>query len=457
MTAFLRPTLLALFAVSSSLAAQGPAPDDSTAVHSLTLGGAARLAAHQSAHALEAHSRADQARARLTQSRAQFLPNIDAAFTPASARTYNTAPLLGFAFPTLPGETKPLFDANGQIVGPINEVTYGVRGADTLFSFGAISRYRATQSAEQSQIADASQQEDSAASAAALVYLRAQRASADLSARIADSTLAADLLSIARDQLSAGTGIVLDVTRAQSQLANERAQLIQARNDIDRAQLDLLRALGLPLTAPITLTDSLAALPITDTLPPEAIAVDRALKHRPDLKAADAQLEASSRQVTAIRAERLPSIAAVGAWAEDGIRYNALLPTFQAGLEVNFPIFDGFSRSGRIQEQQASAREIEVRRRDLRQRIAIEVRQAYLDLASARQQVDAARERQQFAQQEVDQARERFRSGVATNADVITALLDLDSARTGLIDALNSYQTARVSLARALGAVQELP
>jgi outer membrane protein len=449
------PVLAALAIIPSVTSAQ--ATDDSTTLRTLTLGGAARLAAHQSAHALEAHARADQAKARLTQSRAQFLPNIDAAFTPASAKTYNTAPLLGFAFPVLPGETKPLFDANGQIVGPINEVTYGLRAADTLFSFGAVNRYRATESLERSQLADATQQEDSAASAAAVVYLRTQRAVADLGARIADSALAADLLGIAQNQLKAGTGILLDVTRAQSQLANERAQVIQARNDVDRAQLDLLRALGLPLSAPITLTDSLAALPISDTLPPEAASIDHALKHRPDLKAADAQLEAYERQVSAIRAERLPAISAVGSWAEDGIRYNALLPVFDAGLQVSFPIFDGFSRSGRVQEQQAAAHEVEIRRRDLRQRISIEVRQAYLDLASARQVVVAARERQTFAQQEVDQARDRFRSGVATNADVITALLDFDGAQTSLIDALNSYQTARVSLARALGAVQELP
>jgi len=49
-----------------------------------------------------------------------------------------------------------------------------------------------------------------------------------LSARIADSVLAADLLTIAREQLTAGVGVALDVTRAQSQLAGSRAQLIAA-------------------------------------------------------------------------------------------------------------------------------------------------------------------------------------------------------------------------------------
>jgi outer membrane protein TolC len=46
---------------------------------------------------------------------------------------------------------------------------------------------------------------------------------------------------------------------------------------------------------------------------------------------------------------------------------------------------------------------------------------------------------------------------VAGNTDVILAEQDEDAARTAVADALNGYQTARVALARALGAVQQLP
>jgi outer membrane protein len=102
------------------------------------------------------------------------------------------------------------------------------------------------------------------------------------------------------------------------------------------------------------------------------------------------------------------------------------------------------------------ARDIEVRRRDLRQQVAVDVRGAFLDIASAREQVDAARDRQRLAEQEVSQARDRFSAGVAGNADVITALATLNTARTGLIDALTAYQAARVSLARAEGTVSQL-
>jgi outer membrane protein TolC len=87
----------------------------------------------------------------------------------------------------------------------------------------------------------------------------------------------------------------------------------------------------------------------------------------------------------------------------------------------------------------------------VREQAGVDVRAALLDLGSAREQVDAARERLRLAEQEVSQARERFAAGVGGNADVVTASLGLTAARNQLLDALTLFQSARVSLARAEG------
>jgi outer membrane protein TolC len=79
-----------------------------------------------------------------------------------------------------------------------------------------------------------------------------------------------------------------------------------------------------------------------------------------------------------------------------------------------------------------------------------------LNLTSSAEAVSAARERLGLAEQEVSQARERFQAGVAGNADVITAALTLNTARTQYVDALASYQAARVALARAQGSIGTL-
>ena len=201
-------------------------------------------------------------------------------------------------------------------------------------------------------------------------YVRALRSDATLSGAHRRLDARRDLLGIARDQLAAGVGVALDVTRAESQLANARAQLIVARNDRDRARLDLRRALNLPLDAPLELTDSLASLPFADATTEQA-AIDVALRTRPDLRALDAQLE---RRAAAARGDPRDA-------AADGRARSAT--TAQIGFDQSSAEHVHVRRAGsagrcsradvakaQAQEQEAMSRDIEVRRRDLRQQVA---------------------------------------------------------------------------------------
>jgi outer membrane protein TolC len=439
--------IVAWCTVASAAAAQTSAPS------TLSLSDAAKLAARQSATAVAARFRADQADARVTQRRADLLPTFSASAL-ENGRTLNTA-TFGIDFPAPPGQP-PLFNPDGQVEGPVNILDTRAHFSQSLFDPGALGRVRSARAAAAASDFDADAIADQAAATAANAYIRAARADAQLSARVADSALAEDLLRVARQQLSAGVGVGLDVTRAQSQLAAIRAQIIAVRNDRGRARLELLRTLGLPLDTRLTLTDSLAALRLDDALPAEEEAISRALRDRADLRSIDQQLAAVDRQVGAARSERLPTVSAFGDYGAIGKNGGSLLGTYNWGVQLSLPIFDGFRREGRVEEQTALHREIDVRRRDLREQASVEVRTALLDLASAREAVSAAQERVRLAEQEVSQASERFRAGVSGNADVFTASISLNGARTQVVDALASFQTARVALARAEGGARDI-
>lgn len=416
----------------------------------LSLGEAARLAASQTAVVQSAQLRVDQARARVTQTRSSLLPQVG--LSPSwTNHTVNSASF-GFNFPAPAGE-RPLLDPNGQIIGPVRFWDFRGEVSQTLLDPATSQRVRAARAGVTAASAEVATAGEGAASNAAFAYLRALRAEATLQARTADSTLAVDLLNVARNQLEAGVGVGLDVTRAQSQLAGARAQLIVARNDRDRARLDLKRSLNLSLDQSLQLTDSLTEPVNVDTT--EASAVAQAMQNRPDIRAAEAELEAAEQQVAATRATRLPTVNAFANSGPTGF-VNHLLNTYTYGVQLSWPVFEGRRREGQTEEQRAVARDIDVRRHDLQQQVGADVRAALLDLASAREQVEAARTRQSLAELEVQQARDRFNAGVAGNADVITASVTLNSARTGLIDALTAYQTARVSLARAEGTVSQI-
>ena len=447
-------TAAAVVIAAPALPAQPPPAPSLGGPVRLSLGDAARLAARQSNGVQTAAERVAEAVARVRQSRAALLPELSANAL-QSGRTFNSV-TFGISLPSGPGQP-PLFNPDGEVLGPVNTLDLRGRVQANLIDPSAIARVRTAQTAVEAARAEIGNAGDLAASQAAVAYIRVQRGNAQLNARLADSVLARELLNIAQSQLEAGVGVALDVTRAQSQLAGIRAQLIAARNERDRAQLDLRRALNLTLDTPVELTDSLSSVVPEDLAIDEPTATARALRDRPDLRAAEEQLHAARQTVSAIRAERLPSVSAFG---DNGIigksGSSRLLPTYTYGLQLSLPIFDGFRREGRIQEQEAVTRELDVRRRDLEQQASIDVRGALLDLAAAREAMGASRERLRLAEQEVAQARERFRAGVAGNADVVTAAITLNAARSQNVDVLTALQQARVSLARAEGAVTQL-
>ncbi|MEP7086595.1 MAG: TolC family protein, partial [Gemmatimonadota bacterium] len=225
-TSFRILAALYLFGAAASAAAQ-----DSALARPLTLGDAARLGARQNASALEARARTAQAAARITQSRSDLLPTISG-YAAENGRTFNSATF---------GVTFPGFDANGAVIGPVNLFDVRAKITETFLDFGALQRLKGARTTARAYGAIAANEAERSAQNAANAYLRAQRADAQLGARVADSVLADSLLGIANEELRAGVGVALDVTRARSQFATIRAQLIVARNEQDRSRLDLLR------------------------------------------------------------------------------------------------------------------------------------------------------------------------------------------------------------------------
>ena len=440
---------LLAFVARAAHAQNAPArrPPDSTATLTLSLGDAMRLAARQNLIVTSARTRVEVAASRVTQRRADLLPTIAGVASERRA-TLNSAA----AFPIeLPAAG---IDPRGSVLGPLDVFDARARVTQSLFDPAARARIASARTNVSAASADVAQSSDIAATEAALAYLAVLRADAVYGARVQDSSLAAELLRIARDQLSAGTGVALDVTRARSQLTVARTQLITSRNERGRTRIDLARTLALP-SADLVLSDTLGTLPLRSAST-DSSAMDAALRTRKDVQSLTLQAVAARQQGRSIRKESQPTVGVVADYGVSQRNGRSYLPTYGVGVQLTAPIFDGRRREGRMAEQEAVVRDLEARTRDLQAQVVADVRIALLNLASSTEVVAAARERLGLAEQEVAQSRERFQAGVAGNADVITASIQLNNARTQLVDALTSYESSRISLARAEGIISAL-
>ena len=434
--------LAALLLMCTDLRAQGTTPAP------LTLGSAARMAAERSASTEAAKARSSQADARVSQRRSEFLPTLSTT-AQFGTRSFNTASM-GIEFPTSPGSPAP-YDPDGEVQGPVRSIDMRAQISQRLIDVPAVLRWRAAGTDADAMAYRADAAADEAAERGANAYLKVLRAEAMIAARQADSSLAAELLDIARQQLTAGTGIALDVTRAQSQLADARARLIAKRGERDRSVLQLRHELSLADNAPLVIADSLSAPAQNEPVAREDEIIRNALQHRADFKAAVTSSSAARTNARAAVAERLPSVSLYADHGSNGKDTDRMLGTYSYGVQVSLPIFDGLRTESRTSEERARQREAEVQATDMRRRVETDVRTALISVASAREEVAAAQARLVLAEQEVAQARERFRQGVSGNADVITASMTLNGARDLMIDALTSYHLARVSLASAQG------
>ncbi len=441
----LRTALLVATAAATlpAQATQAPMP--------LSMAQAAQRARELSLPVIASTVRAAQVEARVNQRRADLMPTVSG-IAETNSRTFNTK-TLGIDFPTPAGQ-EPFFDPRGEVLGPVPTTDFRARVQQSIYDPAAIARLRLARKQGVSSRTETQQVGAAAATQAAIAYVRVLRAEAVFEARSADSTLAADLLRIARETLRAGTGVALDVTRAESQLVSIRSQLIGARVERDKARLDLRRAINIPLDQPLQLTDALDSGDLE--VPAETDALATAARLRPEIVVINSQLESAHLAQSAIRAERLPTVAAVADNGFIGKDLSRMLNTYTWALRVQVPVFEGWRRQAKQNEQTYVEQELEARRNDLMAQVSVDVRSALLDAASTREAVAAAQERLKLAEQEVAQSRDRFTAGVAGNLDVTSALLALSGARTQLVDALANRQLARISIARSQGAISSL-
>jgi outer membrane protein len=430
-----RFALVLLLALPAALAAQ----DSTRTPVALTLEQAIARGRERGITAALARLNERVAQARVNQRRADLLPSVGV----GALWNRKTLNLDEFGLPIATGVTDPFSLWNFQ-----------VRASETLFDASAWTRMRAAKDSALASGADARAVGELAAAQAGLAYLRAVSAGETVRAREADSAVAAELLAQARQLVEAGLSPVIDATRSEVQAASVRTQLEVARNQRDRALLDLARALDLPAGTPLTLADSPArgdgALPDT----PEA-AVAFALEHRAEVAAERGRTRAIERTLKAIGYEYLPSVTVSGQYVESGRSLDNLAGSWlvQAGLSI--PLFDGARRPARQQEQSARLEAQRLRQHDTEEQVATEARQALLDLSSARHQVELAAERLRLAEQELAQARERFAAGVAGSVETTNAQGGLVAARDALIQARVNAAVAQVNARRALGVLDQ--
>jgi outer membrane protein TolC len=260
-------------------------------------------------------------------------------------------------------------------------------------------------------------------------------------------------------RLDAGTVPKFNVLRAEVAVANERPNLIRAKNDYRIAKNNLANLLGYNLprevweNIPLNLTDALEAAPYAVNLPD---AIQQALTRRTELVALRKQVELNQLNIVNAKSGYKPTVSLFAGYNwmnnEFSTELDNNLNGWNAGAQMSWNIFDGLLTHGKVIQANAQFTHAQTDLADQSRQIELAVRTAYSDFLEAKEVLDSQTKVQEEADEALREAKARADAGTGTQLDVLDAETSLTQARTTQIQALHDYTAARAKVERAIGA-----
>jgi outer membrane protein TolC len=369
-----------------------------------------------------------------------LLPNLTTA-TSFGVRQNDLKAIIGI---TVPGHP--------PVIGPFGVFDTRAYLNQSIFDWESIERARSSTAQEKS--AQFSYQNARELIVAVVVsnYLLVIADQSQVESALAQRDTAKVLLEQTTDQKTAGLAAAVDVLRSDVELQTREQRLIVARNNLAKQKLALARAIGLPAGQAFDMATEVGYQPLTTSTLEEALR--QAYTSRPDYKSQVEQVHAAELQKKAASAERYPTLSAVADYGSIGTNFVANHGTVDAAAELRLPIFQGGKVHGDNLVAVSVVAGARQRLEDLRAAIDQEVRDAFLDLQDTSQEVSVEQNAVRLATETLAQSRDRFASGVTDNIEVVQAQESLADANDAYISSLYRYNTAKISLARAIGGAE---
>ncbi len=331
-------------------------------------------------------------------------------------------------------------------------------------------------------------------------------------AQLEDSLIAnaQTALQLAKAKLAVGSGITLDVSKAEVNLGTQEVAAIKAKNQVAIDRLTLFQHMGVqqPQNSRLTTTFEVKAPTFTvDSV------LELARADNPALEAARTRDESAKLGIRAARGSYLPTLqvsTGIGGYtntltnpnfligqaaggvssclAQDSVRVGAGLSSlagqcgtlladgtlppaeqaairksnnafpfgftrqpFQITATLSLPIFDNFQREQRVEQSEAARNNALYAIRSQELKTTATVTSTYLTLQAQAQQVALQERTAQQARETLRLAEERYRVGLAPFLDVSDARTQFEQAESDRINAVYDFHKAFAALEAAVG------
>lgn len=259
-------------------------------------------------------------------------------------------------------------------------------------------------------------------------------------------------LDAAGRRRESGLATVADVYRAETQVAQAELNLARSRGELEKARGQLATAVGLRVNDTLSVQTAPEMPQIREISATLQELLERARATRPDLVGAEAQTRAARAAAEAASKAGLPTVEIAGAAGRTFFTDDrSSAANYSVGVNVRFPLFNGFRDRYAYRLAQAQAEQAAAARDNLYRQTELDVWQAYYDVQTAAAGVGTTEAQVRSAEQTARATLARYEAGFGSILDLITAQQDESNARVQRIQSYLDWYTALARLQFSTG------
>jgi outer membrane protein TolC len=245
-----------------------------------------------------------------------------------------------------------------------------------------------------------------------------------------------------------------DYLEARVELAQVQQDLISAENDLRLAKARFNTVLRRPLDTPVNLEDILGYQEHRQQLD-ECIALSYA--QRPEIREAEKNIEQKKKEAAISKSDFFPDIYLRFSYERLGDDYDVQGTDFrdqenwQLVTTLEWTFWEWGKTYFTLQEEKVGVGQAEDALIQIRDDVALEVKEAYLAVREAEKSIFVAQTAIEQAEENFRMNQARYQEQVATTTDVLDAQTLLTEAKSNYYSALSDYNIAWATLERAMG------
>jgi outer membrane protein len=331
----------------------------------------------------------------------------------------------------------------------------GLNLSQTLWSFQSFSQLKEANFQVAAAEANFQGAQQSLLLRVAQAYFGILSAADQLATNVAEREAFSTLLNQAKSREQTGVGPRSDVDQAQAFYDATEQPVIDARNALDDANLALSQIIGQHVDTVAPLRED---IPLTSPEPATADEwVATARQDNFDVRTAQLNMEAASRDISVQRGRGLPTISLTGSGSkvtqDEVLGGNETLNT--VGVSFNWPLFSGGAIASAVRQSRALFREAQANYEAAKRNTETQTRAAFRGIVTGIHRIGAARRSVDSGERAVEAMRRNVEFGTGNEFELLDAQNNYYAARRAFAQARYDYLTNVLTLKQQAGSLTE--